>query len=367
MSPLFRPLNAGTLELPNRIVMAPLTRARATRTHIPNDLLVEYYAQRASAGLLITEATMIAPDGCAFTAEGGLFDDTCVAGWRRVTDEVHRRGGRIAVQLWHPGRAAHSALNGGTQPISSTDRAIRNDTIRVPDLGPQPYETPRRLHAEELPGIVQAFAAAARRALAAGFDGVQIHGAHGYLLDQFLRDSVNDRHDHYGGSIPNRARLLLESVDAAIGEVGAGRVSVRISPLVGYNDISDSDPDALVAYLADEFQGRGIGFLELRHAQHDAPAERALARLTRKHFHGPLILNGGFDRASASQAIDTGVADAIAFGRAYIANPDLVERFAAGAPLNTLDPSTLYTPGAHGYTDYPTLSATAGGASGNPD
>lgn len=357
MPSLFTPLTAGLLELPNRICMAPMTRGRAGSRHVPNELLVDYYAQRASAGLLITEATMVAADGSAFVEEPGLFDDECTDGWRRVTAEVHRRGGRIAVQLWHPGRAAHSALNAGVQPISSTARAIRNDSIRVPGLGKQPYEVPRCLATNEIPGIVKAFAEAARRADAAGFDAVQMHAAHGYLLDQFLRDSVNDRSDGYGGSLPNRARLLLESLDAIIGELGAGRVSVRISPLVDYNDIEDSNPGALTAYLAAEFQRRGIAFLELRHAQHSDPAEQALARLVRDHFKGALFLNGDFDRESAVEAIESGLADAISFGRPYIANPDLVERFAAAAPLASFDPKTLYSPGARGYTDYPPLAA----------
>ena len=239
--------------------MSALTRSRAGRTHIPNDLMAEYYAQRASSGLIITEATMVAADGCAFTGEGGLFDAATTAGWRKVTDAVHARGGLIMVQLWHPGRAAHSILNNGVQPISSTDRAILTGTISTPE-GKKPYETPRRLELREIPAIVEQFRAAAARAADAGFDGVQLHGAHGYLLDQFLRDGVNDRMDEYGGPLHQRARLLLECTDAAIREVGADRVSVRISPLVSFNDMQDSDPSALVKYVAAQLSACKIAF-----------------------------------------------------------------------------------------------------------
>jgi N-ethylmaleimide reductase len=353
---LFRPLRAGDLQLDNRIVMAPLTRARAGRAHIPNELMVEYYSQRASAGLLITEATMIAADQCAFTGEGGLFDAACVAGWRKVTDAVHARGGRIIVQLWHGGRAAHSLLNDGLQPVSSTDRPIRTGTIRTPQ-GPKPYEVPRRLQIEELPGIVDQFRAAARRAKEAGFDGAQLHGAHGYLLDQFLRDSVNDRTDDYGGPVPHRARLLLEAVDAASEIFGPGRVSVRISPIVGFNDIEDSNPGELVRYVATELGRRKISFLEIRHVDHRAAAEQALAKIAREHFKGALFVNGAYDFDTARLALESGGADAVVFGKPFVSNPDLVERFASGAQLNAVDAGTLYTPGSAGYTDYPGMKS----------
>jgi len=351
LSPLFTPLQIGSQPLPNRIVMAPLTRARAGRSHVANALMAEHYAQRASAGLLIAEATMVASDGCAFTGEPGIYDEACVAGWRQVTDAVHAAGGRIVLQIWHPGRAAHSSLNGGVQPVSSGERAIQG-LINTPD-GKQPYETPRRLGDEELPGIVEQFRLATRRAIAAGFDGVQLHGAHGYLLDQFLRDGVNDRSGPYGGSIENRARLLLEAVDAAIAEAGAQRVSVRISPLVAFNDLQDSAPEALVAYLAEQLSARGIGFLELRHAQHDLAAEQRIFEIARAHFRGALMRNGGFaDRNTAEAALAQG-ADAIVFGRPFIGNPDLVERLREGAELADFEPAKLYGGGAEGYTDYP--------------
>ena len=352
---LFSPLKSGDLQLPNRILMSALTRARAGRSHIPNPMMAEYYAQRATSGLIFTEATMVAADGCAFTGEGGLYDDECVAGWRRVTEAVHARGGRIAVQLWHPGRAAHSVLNGGVQPVSSTDRAISDSSIQTPE-GEKAYEVPRRLALDELPGIIELFRRAAERAMAAGFDGVQLHGAHGYLLDQFLRDSVNDRDDAYGGSIANRARLLLEAVDAAVSVCGAGRVSVRISPLVPFNDIRESDPEALVAYLARELNARQIGALELRHGDFREAAEQRLAVIAREHFKGTLLANGGYDYASGQAAVASGAVDAVVYGKAYLSNPDLVERFRAGADLNPVDFSKLYTPGPAGYTDYPTMA-----------
>lgn len=355
-SPLLQPLQAGALALANRVVMAPLTRVRAGPTHIPHALMAEYYAQRASAGLVMTECTMVAADASAFIAEGGIFDEATMAGWKQVTEAVHAQGGQIMMQIWHPGRAAHSANNAGVQPISSSDKPIRNDVIPTP-TGKQPYEAPRALRTDEMPGIVELFRAAAERAREAGFDGVQIHGAHGYLIDQFLRDGVNDRSDAYGDSLENRARLLCDVVDAAIGVFGAGRVALRISPIVPFNDMVDSDPRALVKYVAGQMSARGIAFLEIRHDQHDRPEEIELAKIARDNFTGVLMLNGSFDQASGEAAVAEGRADAIVYGRLIIANPDLVARFARHAPLNPLDPKTLYAPGAEGYTDYPTLTA----------
>ena len=359
MPSLFDPLTLGALTLPNRILMAPLTRARAGRSHIANALMAEHYAQRASAGLLIAEATMVAADGCAFTGEPGIYDDACVTGWRGVTEAVHAAGGRIQLQIWHPGRSAHSSLNGGLQPISSGERAIQG-FINTPD-GKQPYEVPRRLRDDELPAIVDLFGQATRRARQAGFDGVQLHGAHGYLLDQFLRDGVNDRsgpgYERYGGSIENRARLLLECIDAAIAEAGADRVGLRLSPLAGSNDLKDSDPEALLAYVAAQLGRRGIAYLELRHMDPALDSERRIAAVARQHFPGPLLRNGGFTGATAQAALDEGSADAIVFGRAYLANPDLVERLRLGAGLNEPEPKTFYAAGALGYTDYPRLGA----------
>jgi N-ethylmaleimide reductase len=352
---LLTPIKAGDLSLKNRVIMAPLTRVRAGPTHVPNALMSEYYRQRASAGLVMTECTMVAADACAFLGEAGIFDEATAAGWRQVTDAVHAAGGLIVMQIWHPGRATHSAIN-GVQPISSSNKPIRNQSTNTPQ-GKLPYEAPRPLETEEMPGIVELFREAAQRAKSAGFDGVQIHGAHGYLIDQFLRDSVNDRTDQYGGSLVNRARLLLEVTDAAIAVFGAGRVALRISPLVPFNDMSDSNPTALVTYVAQQMSTRRIAFLELRHDQHDRPAEIALARVAREHFKGVLMLNGGFDQASGEQAVTSGLADAIVYGKLIIANPDLVERFRLGhTALNPLRMESLYGGGAAGYTDYATLA-----------
>ncbi len=350
---LLTPIQAGALNLPNLMVMAPLTRTRAGTTHIPNALMAEYYSQRAAAGLVMTECTMVAADACAFTGEGGIFDDATMAGWKKVTEAVHAKGGRIVMQIWHPGRATHSAIN-GVQPISSSNKPLRNDTIHTP-IGKVPYEVPRPLRLDEMPGIVELFRKAAERAQAAGFDGVQIHGAHGYLIDQFLRDGVNDRTDEYGGTLEKRARLLLEVTDAAIGVFGANRVAIRISPIVPFNDMVDSDPKALVKYVAEQMSARGIAFFELRHDQHDRPEEIELAKIARKHFKGVLMLNGGFDRQSGEAAVASGLADAIVYGRLFIANPDLVARHRIDADLNPLDAGTLYAAGAKGYTDYPAL------------
>jgi N-ethylmaleimide reductase len=354
MNLLLSPLQVGALQLPNRIVMSPLTRARASREHIPTPLMAQYYAQRATAGLIIAEATMVSPHASAFISEPGLYDDVHILAWRPITDAVHAQGGRIVVQLWHPGRAAHSFLDHGVQPVSSAARAVQGAEILTPQ-GKQPYETPRPLRDDEMPGIVDLFRQATRRAQAAGFDGVQIHGAHGYLIDQFLRDGVNDRSGRYGGSIENRARLLLEVVDAAIEEAGANHVSVRLSPLFGVGDMKDSDPDALVSYVAAQLGLRRLAFLELRHTLQNKPEEQALARLVRRHFTGVLMRNGRFDVASAQAALDEGNADAIVFGTPFIANPDLVNRIRLSAPWAIGDATSYYIGGAEGYTDYPAL------------
>lgn len=356
MTTLHSPVQLGDLSLPNRILMAPLTRCRAGMTHVANDLMAEYYAQRAAGGLIFTECSMVAGDASAFMGEGGIYSPEHAAGWRKVTAAVHARGGRIAMQLWHPGRATHQDINGGVQPVSSSNKPIRNEETHTP-TGKHPYPAPRPLRLDELPGIVEFFRQGALHAKAAGFDGVQLHGAHGYLLDQFLRDSVNDRSDAYGGSIANRARLLFEAIDAAVSVFGAGRVGVRVSPLVPFNDMSDSNPAELVAYVAEQAQARKLQHFELRHDQWDRPAELELAKIARRTFKGALLLNGGFDGASGEAAVAEGRADAIVYGKAFLANPDLVERLAAKAPLNPVDFSTLYAPGPKGYTDYPQLAA----------
>lgn len=355
MPTLFTPLQVGDLLLPNRIVMAPLTRVRAGSTHIPNDMMVDYYSQRASSGLIMTECTMVDAHACAFMGEGGIYSPAHVAGWKRVTDAVHAKGGRIFMQIWHPGRAAHSLLNEGEQPVSSSAKAIRNEMTQTPQ-GSKPYEVPRALRTEEMPQYVEMFRLAAQNAKQAGFDGVQVHGAHGYLIDNFLRDGVNARTDAYGDSIPNRARFLLEVTDAAISVWGAGRVGVRISPMVPFNDMADSQPDALVTYVAQAMSQRKIAFLEIRHENHALPDEQTLLATARQHFQGALMTNGSYTHETGESAVAGGKADAIVYGRPYIANPDLVERFAKQAPLNEINYDRLYGGGPDGYSDYPPLS-----------
>ncbi|MFO0701870.1 MAG: alkene reductase [Nitrospira sp.] len=354
MPTLFTPLQVGELLIPNRIVMAPLTRARAGTTHIPNDMMVDYYSQRASSGLMMTECTMVDAHACAFMGEGGIYSPAHVAGWKRVTDAVHAKGGRIFMQIWHPGRAAHSLLNDGEQPVSSSAKAIPNEMTHTPQ-GDKPYEVPRALRTEEIPRYVEMFRLAARNAQLAGFDGVQIHGAHGYLIDNFLRDGGNTRTDAYGGSVPNRSRFLLEVTDAVIATWGAGRVAVRISPLVPFNDMVDSQPEALVTYVAQELSRRAIAFLEIRHENHTRPEEHTILQVARRHFSGVLMTNGSYARESGESTVACGAADAIVYGRPYIANPDLVERFAKQAPLNEVNYDRLYGGGPDGYSDYPTL------------
>ena len=338
---LLTPFQLGSLSVPNRVFLAPLTRTRCDVNNVPTDLVVQHYAQRASGGLLFAEATMVSADAH-------------VAGWRRVTDAVHAAGGRIFLQLWHPGRATHEENNGGSQPVSSSNKPIRDDHIHTLK-GKRPYPVPRPLRLEEIPHYVEHFRRAAENAREAGFDGVQLHGAHGYLIDQFLRDGVNDRTDNYGGSIANRARFLFETVDAAIGVFGADRVGLRISPRVGFNDMADSDPAGLVRHVAIECQRRRLGHLELRQTLGTDSEEIELATIARAHFSGPLLRNGGFTRESGEQAIADGLADAIVYGTAFLANPDLPRRFLIDAPLNAVDERTLYTHGAKGYTDYPAL------------
>jgi N-ethylmaleimide reductase len=353
---LLSPIQVGELQLRNRVVMSPLTRTRAESGHVPGALVAEYYAQRAGAGLIIAECTMVSDEASAFVSEPGIYNAAQVAGWKQVTDAVHARGGLIALQIWHPGRATHPLNNHGAQPVSSSDKPIRGDQASTAQ-GKRDYPVPRPLATVEVPGIVAQFRAAAQNAKAAGFDAVEVHGAHGYLVDQFLRDGVNDRTDRYGGSIENRARLLLEVVDAAIEVYGAGRVGLRISPLVQFNDMHDSDPRGLVHYVAAQLQQRGAAFLDLRHAQFDAPEEQELARIARRAYGGVLMRNGGFDQRSGETALEAGSADAIIYGKPFIANPDLVERFRRGAELTPVDFATLYTPGPKGYTDYPALES----------
>ncbi|MBV6501226.1 MAG: N-ethylmaleimide reductase [Prosthecobacter sp.] len=351
---LFSPLAAGALRLPNRILMAPLTRCRADAEHNPTPLMAEYYAQRAGAGLIIAEATMVMAGHSSFWREPGIYSDDQVKGWKAVTDAVHAKGGRIVLQLWHGGRACHPLLNGGAQPVAPSAIPITGDEVHTPE-GKKPYVTPRELRDDEIPGIVAGFQKAAENALKAGFDGVEVHGANGYLLDEFLRDGSNKRGGPYGGPIENRARLLLEVLDAVISVWGAGRVGLRISPLNSYNSMSDSDPAALTAYVARQCDARRIAYLHVMRADFFQAQQGDVLTPARQHFRGVLISNMGYSADEAEQAIAEGSLDAVAFGVPFLANPDLPARFAARAPLNTADPTTFYSPGPRGYTDYPAM------------
>ncbi len=353
---LFTPVTLGSIDLKNRIVMAPLTRCRADADHVPTPIMAEYYAQRASAGLLIAEATMAMEGNSAFGGrEPGIYSAAQTAAWKKVTDAVHAEGGKILLQLWHGGRACHSLLNNGAQPVAPSPLRITNDETHTPQ-GKKPYEIPHELRDDELPGIVTGFRNAAQNALVAGFDGVEVHGANGYLLDEFLRDGSNQRTGSYGGPIENRARLLLEVVDAVIGVWGPGRVGVRISPLNSYNDMKDSDPVALTRYVAAQLNQRGIAYLHVMRGDFFGVQKGDVVSPARAAFKGALLGNMGFSSADAAHAVTDGTYAAIAFGHHFISNPDLVARVKAGVALVEPDARTFYTQGAHGYTDYPPMA-----------
>jgi N-ethylmaleimide reductase len=356
-APLFTPVTFGDLALPNRIVMAPLTRCRADASHVPTPMMAEYYAQRASAGLIVAEATIVMEGNSAFGGrEPGIYSAAQVAGWKHITDAVHAKGGHIVLQLWHGGRACHPYFNGGAQPVAPSAIAITGDEVHTPE-GKKAYVTPRALRDDEIPGIVEGFRTAAANARSAGFDGVEIHGANGYLLDEFLRDGANKRTGPYGGPVENRARLLLEVTDAAIGVWGAGRVGVRISPLNSYNAMIDSDPVAVARYVASEMNARGIAFLHLMRSDFFQQQKGDVMSPARAAYRGALVGNMGYTPQEAADAVASGALDAVAFGHHYVSNPDLVERVAAGAPLAEPDGRTLYSHEAAGYTDYPPMSA----------
>jgi N-ethylmaleimide reductase len=348
------PFDLGDLKLPNRIVMAPLTRNRATpATLAPNDLHVEYYRQRASAGLLITEATQISPQGQGYLNTPGIYSAEQVEGWRKVTDAVHAAGGRIFLQLWHVGRVSHNALQpDGAAPVAPS--AIRADTKTFLAGGFEPVSAPRALAAEEIPGIVHDYFVAAENAERAGFDGVELHGANGYLLDQFLRDGTNRRTDAYGGPIENRVRFAFEVVEAVLRVFEPSRVGFRISPSGAANDMADSNPAALFEYLVRCLDALHIGYVHVSEDRAKDGSSIDFAAL-RRHFGRAWISNNGYTRQSAAAAIAEGRADLVAFGRLFIANPDLPRRFREDAPLNTPDQPTFYGGDAKGYTDYPAL------------
>jgi N-ethylmaleimide reductase len=367
MATLFDHLTLGALELPNRVIMAPLTRMRSQQPgNIPHALNAEYYAQRASAGLIISEATQICQQGQGYPATPGIHSPEQVAGWRLVTDAVHAAGGRIFLQLWHVGRISHSSHQpNGDLPVAPSAIPAQNSGTFTADWQPTPILTPRALETSEIPGIVQAYVSAAANAKEAGFDGVEVHGANGYLLDQFLQDGSNKRTDQYGGSIENRARLLLEVVDGVIGVWGADRVGVRLSPYGTFNDMSDSDPVAIFTYVLGQLSQRSIAFVDLIEPRSSSAGSQDkvledqpdVATLFRKAFGGILISAGGYTPDSAVEAVATGKTDAVSFGRLFIANPDLPRRIAEKRELNSYDRSTFYGGGVKGYTDYPFLSA----------
>ena len=358
MASLYSPLKMGALTAPNRIFMAPLTRCRADDAHVPRDLMADYYAQRASAGLLIAEATMAMAGNSAFWHEPGIHSPEQIAGWRRVTDAVHQAGGRIFLQVWHGGRACHPLLNGGVPPVAPSPLAITGDEVHTPQ-GKQPYVVPRELRDEELPGIVTGFRQAAINALGAGFDGVEVHGANGYLLDQFLRDGSNHRSGSYGGDWPGRARLLFEVLGAVCDAVGSERVGLRLSPLNSFNDMRDSNPVGLAQWLASEVNRFDLAYLHLMRGDFFGLQQGDVMTPVRAAYRGVLIGNMGYSPSEAIEAVAAGKVDAVAFGVAFLANPDLPARIASGAPLNTPDPQTFYTPGPAGYLDYPVWSSGA--------
>jgi N-ethylmaleimide reductase len=354
MNALFKPLQIGTLSLPNRIFMAPLTRCRADADHVPTALMAEYYSQRASAGLIIAEATMAMEGHSAFWTEPGIYSAQQIAGWQQVTDAVHTAGGRIFLQIWHGGRACHPLLNAGAQPVAPSPLAILNDEVRTPE-GKQPYVMPRELLDDELPAIVEGFKQAAINAKAAGFDGVEVHGANGYLLDSFLRDGTNKRNGPYGGSIENRARLMLEVVTAVIDVWGSNWVGLRISPLNSYNSMIDSNPVGLASWLAQRLNDFELAYLHVMRGDFFSQQTGDVITPVREIYRGILVSNMGYSPEEAETAIEQGQLDAVAFGTSFLANPDLPARIQAAAALNAANPATFYSPGAEGYTDYPVL------------
>jgi N-ethylmaleimide reductase len=360
MNKLHTSIQVGPHQIAHRVVLAPLTRMRAEPGAIPGRLMAEYYAQRASeGGLLIGEATIVAPNGNGYLGAPGLYEDSQVAGWQRVTEAVHAKGGKIFLQLYHAGRQSNSQLQpGGAQPVAPS--ALEHGGVAYTESGWVPNTPPRALTIEEIKGLVESFRSAARRGIAAGFDGVELHSANGYLLDQFLQDGSNRRDDLYGGSIENRSRFLLEVVDAVTSVWGSDRVAVRLGPSGSWGDMSDSDPEALFTYVARQLNQRKLAYLHLIEpriagSMEDASRDQrpVAAALLRQHFKGTIIAAGGFDGDSANAIIEAGDADLVAFGRHFIANPDLPERLRKGIALNPYDRETFFGGTEKGYTDYP--------------
>lgn len=349
MPSLLDPVTIGDLRLPNRLVMAPLTRCRSGNDRIPNELMRDYYVQRASAGLILTEATIVSPMGAGYPGTPGIYNQQQMAGWKKITRAVHDAGGRIFCQLWHVGRVSDPVYLNGQRPVAPSAIPPRGHVSLVRPL--RSFVTPRPLERTELPGIVEGFRRSAWYALEAGFDGVELHGANGYLLDQFLQDGSNHRTDDYGGPIENRARLLCEVVDAAIGVWGGGRVGLHLAPRMDSHGMGDSNPRETFGYVAREMRRRRLAFLCARESQKFP----RLGPHLKETFGGTYIANESLTFETAQRLLDAGEADAVAFGKAFIANPDLPERFARKAALNVPDPSTFYAPTAKGYTDYPSL------------
>jgi 2,4-dienoyl-CoA reductase-like NADH-dependent reductase (Old Yellow Enzyme family) len=352
MANLFDPLTIGELTLKNRVIMAPLTRARAVGgERVPNALMAEYYRQRASAGLILSEATSVTPQGVGYADTPGIWSDEQVEGWKLVTQAVHEAGGLIFMQLWHVGRVSDPVFLNGELPVAPSAIGAKGHVSLVRPT--REYVTPRALELDELPGIVAAYRKGAENAKKAGFDGVEVHGANGYLLDQFLQDSTNARTDAYGGPIENRARLMLEVTDACIEVWGAARVGMHLAPRRDAHDMGDSDPKATFTYVARQLRERGIGFICAREAR----GADSLGPLLKAEFGGVYIANENMDKQAAEQVLARGEADAVAFGKLFIANPDLPRRLKTDAPLNAPNPQTFYHPNAEGYTDYPALAS----------
>ncbi|PRP79521.1 NADH:flavin oxidoreductase [Planoprotostelium fungivorum] len=359
MPSLSDPIRAGALSAPNRIWMAPLTRGRATREHVPEPIMAQYYAQRAGAGVIISEATGVSQQGLGWPYAPGLWTDEQTEAWKPATEAVHKAGGLIVAQLWHMGRIVHPSFNNGAAPVSSSNIPAPGQTHTYD--GKQDYTVPRSLPLEEIPALIEDYRIAARNAIRAGFDGVQIHAANGYLIDQFLRDSDNHRTDIYGGSIENRIRLLLEVTKAVTEIVGADRTGVRLSPNGLIQGTNDSNPQALFTAAAKGLDELGIAFLELREPDFNGTFGKAdvapIAPHIRKVFRGVLVLNADYDGEKGQKELDGGVADVIAFGRTFLANPDLVHKIQNKLPLNKDDALTWYSRGPKGYIDYPTADA----------
>lgn len=349
-SELFQTLKLGSLNLPNRILMAPLTRCRAGVEHIPNDLMATYYAQRATAGLIIAEATMIEEGHSTFIAEPGIYNRQQIQGWRKVTDAVHEKGGKIFLQIWHGGRAAHPANNQGHETVAPSAIAIDGEVHTFE--GKKPHVKPRALLDSEIPKYVGLYKQAAINAREAGFDGVEVHGANGYLIDQFLRDGANKRSGPYGGSLQNRTKFLLEIMKEVISVCGADRVGLRISPVNSYNSMMDSDPVGLTEYVAREMDKLNIAYLHVMRADFFAKQSGPIIETARKAFKGVLIGNMGYNPEEAAASVKSEMLQAVAFGHHYVSNPTLVDKIKNGQTLIEPDQSTYYTSGAKGYTDY---------------